>query len=206
MSYIEERDIAWSIVQMTKAGKIIPAHQREGKSAQQVLKEMAAFWYGIFAPKKIGKERWQAATRIALTLSGVYGLNSREITPALMEQALRYEESDRLLKKATEYRQEKTEEAKPFAPERKWIIQTFLSWFMCRLKAGHKTSQFKPTPEEVTAFGRKLGLTSTEIADQKLLLMAYLSDKKYAAATGAKLSPVLYLSPERRVTLGVNAV
>ena len=190
---MDRKRIAQTIIKLQQAGKRMPQEMIPGadrqREAQRILGETVELWYSIFEPQKIGADRWNRAEGLALTLSGVQGLNVNIVSPALMQAALKQAE--------TEYVQgviaANEEEKRQHSPTADRISTMLLQWTYRKLAEHREIIPYMPSEAEVIAYGRQIGINDEGIKQQKRLLQCFLSDCRYAEATQTAVKSRLLL-------------
>lgn len=201
---ITERDVAETIHKLIIAGKKMPQHERlsaaanTGETAKAILKETVDLWATVFAPRKIGVERWQKATTKALTLTEAGGVNVNLITPALMDAALRAVECEHLQQAEQQASQEKLAEAQGITTD-DYQTRLLLRWTCAKLAERRLIMPYMPEAEQVFQLGRKLGLSDNEIEKQFKLIQIYLNDQNYCNEQGKAMRIDIFIRPDRKV-------
>lgn len=201
---ITERDVAETIHKLIIAGKKMPQHERlsaaanTGETAKVILKETVDLWVTVFAPRKIGVERWQKATTKALTLTEAGGVNVNLITPALMDAALRAVECEHLQQVEQQASQEKLAEAQGITSD-DYQTRLLLRWTCAKLAERRLIMPYMPEAEQVFQLGRKLGLSDNEIEKQFKLIQIYLNDQNYCNEQGKAMRIDIFIRPDRKV-------
>lgn len=191
---MDKRRIAETIIKLQKAGKRMPQEMIPGadrqKEAQRILSETVELWYSIFEPQKIGAERWNRAEVIALTLSGVQGLNVNIVSPALMQAALKQAETEYVNGNVARNDEEKRQ-GNPVTADR--ISLMLLQWTHNKLAEHREIMPYMPTEAEIIAYGRQIGISDESIKQQKRLLQCFLNDCHYAKRTQTAVKSRLLL-------------
>lgn len=194
---MDKRRIAETIIKLQQAGKRMPQEMIPGadrqKEAQRILSETVDLWYSIFEPQKIGAERWGRAEMLALTLSGVQGLNVNIISPALMQAALKQAETEFVQGNVA-----RNEEAKRQSIDKTpdGDAKMLLAWTLQRLAERREITAYMPTEEQIYAYGKQLGVSVECIKRQKNLLACFMSDNNYSVSTGMSVGSELLLNRE----------
>ena len=168
--------------------EMIPGADRQ-KEAQRILSETVELWYSIFEPQKIGVERWSRAEMLALTLSGVQGLNVNIVSPALMQAALKQAETEYVQGVVAQNDAEK-HQSNPTADR---ISLMLLKWTYARLAENRLIMPYMPTDAEIFAYGRQIGVSDENIKQQKRMLQCFLNDCRYAKTTQTAVKSRLLL-------------
>ncbi len=190
---MDKKRIAQTIIKLQQAGKRMPQEMIPGadrqKEAQRILSETVELWYSIFEPQKIGVERWSRAEMLALTLSGVQGLNVNIVSPALMQAALKQAETEYVQGVVAQNDAEK-HQSNPTADR---ISLMLLKWTYARLAENRLIMPYMPTDAEIFAYGRQIGVSDENIKQQKRLLQCFLNDCRYAKTTQTAVKSRLLL-------------
>lgn len=190
---MDKKRIAQTIIKLQQAGKRMPQEIVQGadrqKEAQRILAETVELWHSIFEPQKIGVDRWNRAEMLALTLSGVQGLNVNVISPALMQAALKQAETEYVQGVVAQNDAEKRQNN----PTADRIALMLLKWTYARLAERRLIMSYMPTDAEVFAYGRQIGISDESIKQQRRLLQCFLNDCRYAKTTQTAVKSRLLL-------------
>lgn len=190
---MDKKRIAQTIIKLQQAGKRMPQEMIPGadrqKEAQRILSETVELWYSIFEPQKIGAERWSRAEMLALTLSGVQGLNVNIVSPALMQAALKQAETEYVQGVVAQNDAEKHQSS----PTADRISLMLLKWTYARLAEHRLIMPYMPTDAEIFTYGRQIGVSDESIKQQKRLLQCFLNDCRYAKTTQTAVKSRLLL-------------
>lgn len=190
---MDKKRIAQTIIKLQQAGKRMPQEIVQGadrqKEAQRILSETVELWHSIFEPQKIGVDRWNRAEMLALTLSGVQGLNVNVISPALMQAALKQAETEYVQGVVAQNDAEKRQNN----PTADRIALMLLKWTYARLAERRLIMSYMPTDAEVFAYGRQIGISDESIKQQRRLLQCFLNDCRYAKTTQTAVKSRLLL-------------
>ena len=191
---MDKKRIAQTIIKLQQAGKRMPQEMVPGadrqQEAQRILGETVELWYSIFEPQKVSAERWNRAEMLALTLSGVQGLNVNIVSPALMQAALKQAETEYVQGVVAQNDTEKRHNS-PATADR--IVLMLLKWTYTRLGEHRLIMPYMPTDAEVFAYGRQIGISDESIKQQKRLLQCFLNDCRYAKTTQTAVKSRLLL-------------
>ena len=182
---ITRADVKDTVGRLYKAGKMFPQRDRANavasgeervKLIMSIMKDTIDTIADIFVPRRIGAERWEKATEIAILSS------EKTISPALMATALKQAE--------TEYVQQNITAVSTYSSEDNKVLW---EWTRRKLAEGRTFSDYMPDDNTVSNYGRKIGLTDTEIMKQKSILKAYLCDAKFAAVNKCPIGSKLFV-------------
>lgn len=191
---MDRKRIAQTIIKLQQAGKRMPQEMVPGadrqKEAQRILSETVELWHSIFEPQKIGEERWSRAEVIALTLSGVQGLNVNIVSPTLMQAALKQAETE-YVQGVVARNDEEKRQGNPVTADR--IALMLLQWTHNRLSEHRLIMPYMPSEAEIITYGRQIGISDESIKRQKRLLQCFLNDCRYAKATQTSVKSRLLL-------------
>lgn len=191
---MDRKRIAQTIIKLQQAGKRMPQEMIPGadrqKEAQRILGETVELWYSIFESQNIGTERWNRAEVIALTLSGVQGLNVNIVSPALMQAALKQAETEYVNGNVARNDEEKRQ-GNPVTTDR--ISLMLLRWTYNKLAERREIMPYMPTEAEIIAYGRQIGISDESIKQHKRLLQCFLNDCRYAKTTQTAVKSRLLL-------------
>lgn len=189
---LRKERIATTIMKLMRSGKKMPqdmAYGKDsGKEAERILKETVDLWAELFG--NTGTERWEKAERIALTLTNVQGLNVNVVSPALMQAALKQAETEYVQQNITANDESKHQPWGACGSEDNKVLW---QWTRRKLAEGRTFSDYMPDDNTVSNYGRKIGLTDTEIMKQKSILKAYLCDAKFAAVNKCPIGSKLFV-------------
>lgn len=202
---ITDQHIADTIIQLIRAGKRMPQEGRlraaadVGTEAQKILQETVKLFRDVFLGQHICVERWQAAERIALTMTNADQLNVNIISPALMQAALVKAEQEYVQGQITKNEQEKREQPMPDG-----INKMLWAWTRARLEQHRPIMPYMPAETAVTECGLKMELTRAEQQRFRQLIRAHLNDCQYARAEKKTVDSRLYFNrTTRELRLGV---
>lgn len=180
---LQQQRIAQTIVKLQQAGKRMPQDIRPGfdrlEEAKRILSETVNLWAGIFNQQNIGLDRWEKAERIALTLTGVNGLNVNIISPALMQAALKQAEEAHVQENINRCNMEKLADGKKLTENR--VSCMVLRWMYAKMSE-RRSGWPKDMPQAKTVFeyGRQIGLSDNAIDSQFRILQCYMNDFAYS--------------------------
>lgn len=190
---ITRADVKDTVGRLYKAGKMFPQRDRANavasgeervKLIMSIMKDTIDTIADIFVPRRIGAERWKKATEIAILSS------EKTISPALMATALKQAETEYVQQNITANEEAKRQAVSTYSSEDNKVLW---EWTRRKLAEGRTFSDYMPDDNTVSNYGRKIGLTDTEIMKQKSILKAYLCDAKFAAVNKCPIGSKLFV-------------